>query len=227
MASPGYGWTHRSDDTYGYLVAAGLGGGAAERVGAPSHAGKPKVGRTTPPPPPSERTAAAGGATSDERWYEQKDGKTGETYYYNSKTGESRWSLPDWVEEKDDVSGVPYYVRINVDGVTPLHSTWTRPEDFVPLTRLDGNAAEAGGGSGGKSSARYEGDMPGVKVNVGGVGAPGGGDRRRRRPRRSASEENSAGGSPARPGSADTAASEASRPSWERPARRHSKVSYE
>jgi hypothetical protein len=72
-------------------------------------------------------------------WYEMED-DDGHTYFYNDYSGESSWAPPEWVQETDTQSGASYYMRLNQDAdALPLHSTWTRPEQFAKLVRLSGD----------------------------------------------------------------------------------------
>jgi len=67
-------------------------------------------------------------------WYEQQDDQ-GNPYFYNSRTGESRWESPEWVEEMDKASGARYFVKLNKDDASPLNSTWSKPRQFSRLVR--------------------------------------------------------------------------------------------
>ena len=67
-------------------------------------------------------------------WYEYRDASN-RVYYYNSKTEESRWEAPEWVEEIDPDSGAAYYLKLNVVDSQPLHSTWSRPQQFSRIIR--------------------------------------------------------------------------------------------
>lgn len=69
-----------------------------------------------------------------ETWYEQMDDH-GNVYFYNNKTGESKWDCPEWVEETDEASGARYFVKMNKENASPLNSTWSNPGEFARLVR--------------------------------------------------------------------------------------------
>lgn len=69
-------------------------------------------------------------------WYEHLDDQ-GNPYYYNSRTGESRWESPEWVEEMDKASGARYFVKLDKNDASPLNSTWSKPGQFARLVRQD------------------------------------------------------------------------------------------
>jgi curved DNA-binding protein CbpA len=76
-------------------------------------------------------------------WVEHTD-ESGHNYYVNERSGESKWEAPEWVQEVDPATGVQYYVKLEPLGAAALHSTWSRPEHFAQIRRLNVAAAEAG-----------------------------------------------------------------------------------
>lgn len=68
-------------------------------------------------------------------WIEMHDEEHDSNYFYNEKTGESRWTAPEWIEEIDESSGARYYMKLNTYDATALHSTWSKPSMFSRLVR--------------------------------------------------------------------------------------------
>jgi hypothetical protein len=88
--------------------------------------------------PVSKEPIRHAGASPVARWHELFD-DGGNRYFFNEETTESQWEAPEWVEEIDPDSGASYYIKQDTSTAQPLHSTWSRPEQFARVLRADSN----------------------------------------------------------------------------------------